>query len=246
MPKPIRITAEMKRTLQAEFEKTLEELKMSDGKISYVKSFKYQDTSAVIWLTPLTYNKIIALVNNFQDEVGWHELATRKDKNEFVIEDVLVYPQEVTGSTVNTDQKLYTEWLYEQNADIFNQIRMQGHSHVNMGVSPSGVDDGHREKILDQLDDDMFYIFMIWNKSLKTHSLIYDMANNILYEDTDIVVKISGNDTFEEFLSDAQSKVQKKVKTATKPKRYKEKKQPQRSIFDYPYEYGYPYDPYEL
>ena len=86
---------------------------------------------------------------------------------------------------------------------------MQAHSHVNMGVSPSGVDDTHRQKILDQLEPDMFYIFMIWNKSLAVHTLIYDMAHNILYEDADVDVKLLGDDGMDEFLADAKEKVQK-------------------------------------
>ena len=35
-------------------------------------------------------------------------------------------PQEVTVSTVNTDQAAYTEWLYGLDDDTFNKIRMQG------------------------------------------------------------------------------------------------------------------------
>ena len=68
---------------------------------------------------------------------------------------------------------------------------MQGHSHVNMGTSPSTVDLNHQEKILEQLEDDMFYIFMIWNKSFKRTIKIYDLAKNILFEDADIDVKIA-------------------------------------------------------
>ena len=40
-----------------------------------------------------------------------------------------------------------------------------GHSHVNMGTSPSSVDLNHQEEILRMLGDNDFYIFMIWNKS---------------------------------------------------------------------------------
>ena len=88
---------------------------------------------------------------------------------------------------------------------------MQGHSHVNMGVSPSGVDDKHRQQILDQLEKDMFYIFMIWNKSLTVHTLVYDMARNVLYEDKDVDVRLFGGESMDEFLDDARAKVQKKT-----------------------------------
>jgi hypothetical protein len=210
MAKPIRVTNKMKQKVQKEFAELLAGMKMPDGKINFAKEFKYEKATAVVWLTPLAYRKTMALVTGFSDEVAWHGTAIRKAMNEFVIEDVFVYPQEVTGSAVNTDQQRYTQWLYEFDDETFNKIRMQGHSHVNMGVSPSGVDSGHRDKILEQLDNGMFYIFMIWNKQLRVHTLIFDMENNTLYEDDDITVKIIGDDSLEVFLEDAKNKVQRK------------------------------------
>ena len=251
MPKPIRITSEMKQKAQNEFAALLADMRMSDGQINYSKAFQYEKASVILWLTPVAYSKTVALVSEFSDEVAWHGLAARQGVSEFIIEDIFVYPQEVTGSTVNTDQERYTQWLYEFDDDAFNAIRMQGHSHVNMGVSPSGVDSGHREKILDQLDANMFYIFMIWNKALKTHTLIYDMANNVLYEDGDITVKILGDDSLETFLADAMEKVQKKKPGGSgKVKRAKDKVAEK----EYPDSYWGPfygpghryYDPYDL
>jgi len=200
----------MKETVQSEIAELLTDMKLSDGTINYSKSFKYREATVILWLTPEAYRKTVALVTEFSDEVAWHGTASRVSKNEFIINDIFVYPQEVTGSTVSTDQESYTKWLYEFDDDVFNTIRMQGHSHVNIGVSPSGVDSGHREQILAQLDDDMFYIFMIWNKRLETHTLIYDMENDILYEDNDISIKIVGEESLEGFLEDARQKVQMK------------------------------------
>lgn len=237
----------MKTETQAEFAELLESLKMSDGEIRYIKTYTYKDAAAILWLTPIAYSKTVALINAFSDEVAWHGTAVRKAENEFVIEDILVYPQEVTGSTVNTDQTRYTDWLYGFDDESFNKIRMQGHSHVNMGVSPSSVDNNHREKILEQLDDEMFYIFMVWNKSLKTHTLIYDMKNNILYDDKDITVKILGDDSLETFLGDAERKVQKKPPATyrVKPQRGKKDSAEQDSLLDFFHRRGL-WDPYEL
>jgi hypothetical protein len=253
MSKPIRITDDLKKQAQKEFKALLDDLKMSDGEISYSKSFKYKDASATLWMSPVAYVKTLALVNAFSDEVAWHGSVTRTGKNEFIIEDIFVDPQEVTGSTVSTDQEGYSKWLYEFDDNTFNMIRMQGHSHVNMGVSPSTVDSGHREKILDQLDADMFYIFMVWNKRLDTHTLIYDMANNILYDDKDVTVKLMGDDSLDAFLSDAEKKVQKKKAAAyrVKPKQDKgkddEADDPPIPLWDRVYGFGYSrYDHYDL
>jgi len=223
MPRPIVLTEEIKKKALDDFSTMLDNVKMSDGKLRYSQSWEYKDRSAVVWLTQEAYRKIVALVMNFASEVAWHGTVTRLGDNEFIIEDILIYPQEVTGSTVNTDQAAYTKWLYELDDDTFNQIRMQGHSHVNMGVSPSGVDDKHRQQILDQLEPGMFYVFMIWNKSLKVHTLIYDMAHNILYEDTDVSVKLIDDGDMDAFLADANKKVQKPTNKKSQPGSKKQK-----------------------
>jgi len=209
MPKPIIMTEKMKQEAIADFSATLDGTKMSDGKFNYNKSFNYKDGDVTVWLTMEAYHKTITLVTEFSNEVGWHGTVERIGDNEFIIHDIYVYPQEVTTSTVNTNQEAYSEWLYELDDVTFNSIRMQGHSHNNMGVSPSGVDDTHRQQILDQLDPDMFYVFMIWNKSLAVHALVYDMSRNILYENNDVEVKLLGGEGLDAFLADAKSKVKK-------------------------------------
>jgi len=223
MPRPIVLTDEIKKKALDDFTTILDSVKMSDGKFSYSKSFNYKDGKATVRLTQEAYRKIVTLVTEFKDEVGWHGTVSRSGDNEFTIEDIYVYPQEVTGSTVNTDQAAYTKWLYELDDNTFNNIRMQGHSHVNMGVSPSGVDDKHRQQILDQLEPDMYYIFMVWNKSLSIHTLIYDMARNILYEDSDVDVMLVDDGGMDEFLADAKKNVQKPV-----AKKHKNKHKPRR------------------
>ena len=219
MSRPIILTNEMKQKAKEDFAAMLDNVKMSDGKLNYKKNFEYENTGAVVWLSPEAYRKILALVTEFDDEVGWHGTVYRTGDDEFMIEDIFVYPQEVTGSTVNTDQEEYTKWLYELDDDTFNKLRMQGHSHCNMGVSPSGVDDRHRQQILDQLEQDMYYIFMVWNKSLSAHTLVYDMKKNVLYEDDDVDIKLIGDEDMCEFLSDAKKKVQKSGHTKNKHKK---------------------------
>jgi hypothetical protein len=219
------MTEEMKQKALKDFSAALDNVKMSDGRLSYTKTFEYENDTAVVWLTQEAYRKILALVTGFSDEVGWHGTVSRSGDNEFVIEDIFVYPQVVTGSTVVTDQAAYTQWLYGFDDDTFNKIRMQGHSHVNMGVSPSGVDNEHRQKILGQLESGMFYIFMIWNKSLVIHTLVYDMARNVLYDEDDVEVMLLGDDEMDEFLADARAKVQKPV--INKPKHYVKKPKPE-------------------
>lgn len=193
MSKPIKLTDELIAAIQQEFIENVKKMKMFDGKLNYTKNFKWdgEDKASVVF-SAVAFAKMTMLVQNFESEVAWHGVAYRdkKEQNKFHITDILVYPQVVTGSTVNTDQEAYQQWLYTHDDEVFNNIRMQGHSHVNFSTNPSGVDTTHQEKILSQIDDDMFYIFMIWNKKFERNIKIFDMANNTLYETSDVDVFI--------------------------------------------------------
>lgn len=216
MSKPIKLTEELKKQALAEFEKTLAGLKMSDGKISYNKNFTYKDDDkAVIVFTPLAYTKMLSLLMSFDSEVAWHGVGRRIEGAQFLISDILVYPQTVTGSTVEMDTEAYAMWLMENDEDDrFNNIVMQGHSHVTFGTTPSSVDTKHQDEILAQLTDDMYYIFMIWNKKLEHTTKIYDLANNTLYENGDISYAVADeNYELEEFVKEANAQVKKKVTT---------------------------------
>ena len=221
MSKPIKLTEELLARIQQEFTESIRGTKMFDGKISYTKNFKWDNTGddgAAVRFTPVAFAKMTMLLQEFDSEVAWHGVAYRSDNNpaEFIITDILVYPQVVSGSTVNTDQDEYTKWLYGLDDEVFNNVRMQGHSHVNFGTTPSSVDTTHQEQILSQLDDDMFYIFMIWNKKFEHTIKIFDLQNNTLYEDSDIVVSIIGENTdLDAFIVNAKELVKKKTYTTT-------------------------------
>lgn len=214
MSKPIRMTDEHRRQILQEFATSLQGAKLADGKISFIKTFTLEKQKATVYFTASAWTKMVMLIKEFDKEVAWHGVAYRSEdesKNEYYITDILVYPQEVTGATVNTDQERYQTWLYQHDDEVFNNIRMQGHSHVNMGVSPSGVDTTHQEQILEQLEDDMFYIFMIWNKSFNHYFKVYDMKKNILFESGDVDVKIAdGGIGLDEFIKSAKDMVKNK------------------------------------
>lgn len=196
MAKIIKITPDCLAEIRKDFEETLSSAKLSDGKISFSKSFGNIKRDATVFFTHEAWQKMQALIKGFDKEVAWHGIAYRGEegKDEYYITDILVYPQEVTGATVNTDQEKYQMWLMNHEDDVFNNIRMQGHSHVNMGVTPSGVDNSLYERILEQLDDEMFYIFLIYNKKGDKTFKIYDLAKNILFETGDVTVKVLDDD----------------------------------------------------
>lgn len=218
MSKIIKMTSQNLDEIRKDFEEALKGVKLSDGKINFTKSFGNIQRKATLYFTELAYLKMLTLVREFDKEVAWHGIAKRHETEDdaYVISDILVYPQEVTGATVNTDQEKYQMWLMNHEDEVFNNIRMQGHSHVNMGTNPSTVDTSLYERILDQLDDDMFYIFLIWNKKNEKTIKIYDLAKNVLFETLDVTVSILDDGTgMEQFLKTAKEMVQDKKYTPT-------------------------------
>lgn len=210
MSKQIRLTPENIAEIRQEFEKALTGA-ISDGKINFIKTVPSLQRRAELQFTELAWYKMQSLIRECDKEVGWHGVAYRADedgKDIYRIEDILVYPQEVTGVTVTPDQQQYQMWLMRHPDEVFNNIRMQGHSHVNMSTTPSGVDTTFYEQILRQLDDSMFYIFLIWNKRNERYVKIYDMAKNVLFETADVTVTVlPAENGIEEFLSSAKKMI---------------------------------------
>ena len=199
MSRVLRLTPEAIERVCKKFEDSLKSVENFDEKYTYTENFKTGEKTTV-WFTPDAWTKMVALIHDYDSEVGWHGIASRTESGDYIISDILVYPQEVSGATVNTDQEEYEMWMMKQEDDVYNNIRMHGHSHVRMSPGPSGVDDTHREKIVEQLEGDMFYIFMIWNKEFKYTAKIYDMKRNVLFDTEDISVQmvntVVGLDTF--------------------------------------------------
>lgn len=160
------------------------------GAIEFKETFKKDDRVAHLYFSPTAWVKMSALVADFYTEVQWHGLVHRISENEFEVYDILVPPHTVSATTVISDQEEYTNWLNDLDDETFNAMRFHGHSHVNMGVTPSGVDTGYRSDLITQLprpseDEDVFYIFLILNKSHSWSAEIYDISNNALYSSAD-------------------------------------------------------------
>lgn len=211
MSKPIYLTDAVIAEMTNEFAKSIRNMKMCDGNVSYTKKFTYEnDDPITLRFSPVAYIKMVMLLQDFTTEVAWHGVSRRTDDG-FIITDILVYPQDVSGATVNTDQEGYQKWLIGIDDDIANHLHTQGHSHVNMGTTPSTVDLNHQDAIIRQLGNNDYYIFMIWNKSLNHTIKIYDITNNTLYEDGDIAIMVTGVDCdLDQFMKDAKGIVKMK------------------------------------
>ena len=213
MSKLIRMTPEYIEQCKEQFAQAIQNAKLADGKINFTKTFSTDgQQKTILFFSPEAYVKMLMLLSQFDKEVAWHGVAERRD-DDYIITDIMVYPQTVSGTTVDMDTEKYAQWLADNDEDErFYNIHMQGHSHVNMSTFASAVDLTHQEEILAQLDDDNFYIFMIYNKKLERNIKIYDMRKNVLYENADIETMIdTGAVSFEQFMKDAKEMVKERT-----------------------------------
>lgn len=194
MAKPIKVPEKDIETMVAEFKEHL----VSDrnfGSVKYSKIFPVDARKATIVFSTEAWAKMTGLVHSFSTEVEWHGLVRRVADNIFYIYDVLVPPHEVGATTVTADYDDYRKWCDQLDDETFNNMRFHGHSHVNMAVSPSGVDMKYRTDLVTQLPDatketDTFYLFLIFNKRHEWSGEIYDFTNNALYDTKDIDIEV--------------------------------------------------------
>ncbi len=211
MPKIIELTDQIIARIRQAFEETMKNPTLTDGKFIFTQTAEVKDRKATVFFSEKAWIKMQALIREFSDEIAWHGVSFRNgEKDEYIITDILVYPQNVTGATVTTNQADYEKWLMELDDNTFNNLRMQGHSHVNMCVSPSAVDKALYDGIVERLESDMFYIFMIWNKKNERMVRIYDRAKNLFFDTKDIEIKILDGDVgLENFISNTKQIVKK-------------------------------------
>ena len=153
-------------------------------------------TPPTIYISANAYVKMRILVDQMSTEVGWYGTVTKCPglQETYVIEDILVYPQTVTGATCEQDETKMFDFEMSLTTEQVNSKRFQGHSHVNMGVTPSGVDEQFYQDLLTQVND--YFIICITNKKNDYTVRFYDVENNILYTDIELKVLLDdGTDT---------------------------------------------------
>lgn len=105
---------------------------------------------------------------------------TREGLN-FIVEKFVLAPQEKNSATyVETDDDRYPGWLAENyHPKDRKKVRLHGHSHVNMGVTPSGVDNNMISRMMSYVSD--YYIQLIVNLREEFTINLFDKISNIIY-----------------------------------------------------------------
>lgn len=199
MPTKITLTQKEKKSIAITVMQQLQEILEGNFEGNETLSLKIPTMDAItctkrpkIIITTTAGLKMSELVRNCTKEVGWHGFVERTDDTTFIIRDIIVYPQTVTGTTVNTDEEKYALWLANIPTADLKTMRFQGHSHVNMACNPSSIDLDLYNKYLSSLKKDDYYIFFICNKRGEINPFLYDLKTNTKYTKTDIdIVKES-------------------------------------------------------
>lgn len=119
------------------------------------------------------------------DEIGWLGTVTPIQGGYF-IQDVYLFEQEVHATTTEITpeglQKFAEELLQQEDGmEIWNNLRMWGHSHVNMPVNPSAQDDKQMNQFAQTGQD--FFIRIITNKKGELRVDVYNYKEGIQYLD---------------------------------------------------------------
>lgn len=116
--------------------------------------------------TEKAWAKIQYLVKQAVGEVGWIGLVDKRADGNYIITDVFVPKQLVTGTTTNIDaqaiNKLITDLI---TSGVYNDNMLYwGHSHVHMQCSPSTTDEEQVQEYIESMEDTGYYIRGIYNK----------------------------------------------------------------------------------
>ena len=181
----LKMTETNKKRILKDVAARLESLTVIPDKLSLdlSTSKKITNITPKIIFTDEAADKIWELVDACEKEIAWHGLVT-KEKNTYTIYDILVFPQEVTASTATAKEEEYVMWMNELDDETFNHMRFHGHSHVNMGVTPSAIDTDYQQTLANTVQD--FYIFGIFNKKRSYNLYLYDTEQNLLFETKDL------------------------------------------------------------
>lgn len=150
--------------------------------------------------------KTVLLVQSQETEIAWHGIG-RRIPGGYRIDDIFLYPQTVTGVTVEMDEEDYARWQMSLSDAVFESICMQGHSHVQMDVFPSGTDIGHQKEIMSQLQNEDFYVFMITNKRADAWVTVFDRKLGLQFETEDIDLVVDDESGIFNILDDVKTMV---------------------------------------
>lgn len=144
-------TTTAKATVQRPRSKyTIQTSAMTPGVHPILERERMNVIAPTVYFTPQAYEQMRHIVDICPKEVGWFFLVQELDDGDFLLDSIYIPKQEVTATETDIDADAMTELalkLLDEGKDP-SKLYAWFHSHVNMGVSPSGQDEHQVEDYL--------------------------------------------------------------------------------------------------
>jgi hypothetical protein len=153
------------------------------------------------------------IVDQCPDEVSWVMEVTELDNFIYEIDAVYLPRQKVNGATTEFDAEDIAHLL--DNEPTFDPAKWRGwgHSHVNMGVTPSGQD----KKMMQEFAKDCeFFVGMIHNKKGEVFCWVVDNTRKLFIRDVEVQIISKYENEIKDLLKKRVSKLVEPPKTETK------------------------------
>lgn len=226
------------------FKKELESFKfnMNDSKFSMSMDLSEPAKEKVtILYTQDAYLKMEALVDFYDTEVGWYGLVEQINDKLYRVYDVKVCKQYVNGGKVDTEDEDTLEFFDSLSDEEIEHMHFQAHSHVKMSTSASGIDLQNQTDVVRNMGSKGFYIFQIWNKLGDINTYLYDLDNNVFYDNKDVLVEVESSEgTLADWVANTKELVcEKKTVWEYNAQQKKSKKNEKESAYEPTYLPGY-------
>ena len=140
------------------------------------KTVTFLDNRYEVYILPQARQKMEMYCDLSEGEIGWLGFVEKYDGVGFLITDCVLLKQEVHATTTEIDPMALIEFWNQTPPEQQSKIKIWGHSHVNMSVSPSGQDDSQMEYFK---DGNKWFIRLITNKKREYHIDVYDYENGL-------------------------------------------------------------------
>lgn len=103
-----------------------------------------------VYVSRAAYNRMRYIVELADKEIGWLG-SCKRIGNDFLLEEVFLFKQEVAATTCEITPEGLAEFateilsLRKDGMEVVNSLQFWGHSHVNMGTSPSWQDESQMD-----------------------------------------------------------------------------------------------------
>lgn len=140
------------------------------------KTVSFLDTRYDLYILPEARSKMELYCDLSEGEIGWLAFVEKFEGVGFLITDCVLLKQEVHSATTEIDPAALLDFWNATPVENQCKIKMWGHSHVNMSVTPSAQDNDQMEYFK---DGNPWFIRLITNKKREYHIDIYDYEHGI-------------------------------------------------------------------